>query len=88
MSMTEAEAKKKWCPFARTIQTRSGFHKEIVPVANRDENGRFEASSCLGSECAAWRWRPSPEEAEANKNTFSVTDTHIAEGFCGLAGKS
>ena len=50
MAITEADAKKKWCPFGRVNQ--EGI------VVNRYSNGDPAASShCLGSKCMAWRWQ-------------------------------
>jgi hypothetical protein len=47
--MTEDEAKTKWCPMARSGDSR-GFNK------NRNgEGGSLKSSHCIGSECMAWR---------------------------------
>jgi hypothetical protein len=44
--MTEADAKNRWCPFARSLRG-----------ANRDiEGGPDHACRCLASGCMAWRW--------------------------------
>lgn len=56
--MTEADAKKKWCPFARTMQPGIIGERTNV-VANRRPDGAFEASHCVGSACMAWRWNTS-----------------------------
>lgn len=46
--MTEPEAKKKWCPFARSSLNGR--------VANRTPTGQpDEGAMCLASECMAWR---------------------------------
>ena len=47
--MTESDALKKWCPFARhTADIEGNFHTT---------NGRATESfqSCIGAECMAWR---------------------------------
>lgn len=76
--MTEDEARKKWCPFARSgAYVGSGL--EFSPVSgcavNRDgpATSTIDASGtrCIASECMAWRWRPG---------------TNPPLGFCGLAG--
>lgn len=69
--MTEDEAKKKWCPFARTLDwasdvVRSGDEPTIVGAAvnrvagnyDREGNETVEISGrhrCIGSACMAWR---------------------------------
>lgn len=50
MLLTEDEATKKWCPFARDIDCgrgASGFNRPV------DLAG---ASECIGSRCMAWTW--------------------------------
>jgi hypothetical protein len=50
-TMTEEEAKKKWCP-----QSRVGFPKSSL---NRFSDGDFpQSSNCIGSNCMAWRYFP------------------------------
>lgn len=57
MLYTEAEAKKKWCPFSRTaFQYRAGAgNGDCMIVANRAETDE-PLSLCLASGCMAWRW--------------------------------
>ena len=81
--MTEDEAKKKWCPFARvTEKWPDGVTCARNRVVTIDGNSESELSSvehasdlvgtkCLGSQCMAWR-----KEEGLN-----------IEGYCGLAGK-
>ena len=65
--ISEIEAKKLWCPFARQLVTldKGDFNSTpfAVASANRfdaDKNGRTRVSLCLGSGCMAWAW-DSPE---------------------------
>lgn len=81
MMDTEEEAKKKWCPMARTCYTDA---REGSSVSNRtigpDGNGSTYGARCLGSDCMMWRWETEicPEKQEiVNSN----------KGYCGLAGK-
>lgn len=75
--MTEAEAEKRWCPFAESRSISSGV---VTRVQFGDSKNMV---LCVGSQCMAWRWSTSltrlgdgtPEEA------VSATDGH-----CGLAG--
>ena len=69
--MTEAEARKKWCPHVRFSQWAEGI------LNNRgDLNGKHD---CLASECMAWRWRVTGVDDDDN-------DIHDF-GYCGLGGK-
>ena len=92
MLLTEADAKKKWCPFAMTPVTLNGpptrnpivGQPPIPSVAgaiavNRTDSGKPYAG-CLASGCMSWRvtqrTRDWPE--------YSATEEFL--GFCGLAG--
>ena len=79
--MTEDEARKKWCPFARVIQ----FDIDEMPTGNRlytasnDEMNFDGPALCIASECMAWRTydlRVAPTSVIPN-----------GQGYCGLAGK-
>jgi hypothetical protein len=77
--LTEAEAKKRWCPFARA----PGNYAYGLPTNNRNERGGPTArAKCIGSDCMAWRWIDAEVE-------FQRTGTHqpTNTGYCGLAGK-
>lgn len=52
MLLTEEEAKKRWCPFARAI--RSASH--AMAAVNRDGPRPDPRALCLASECMAWNW--------------------------------
>lgn len=65
--MSEAEAKTKWCPFARALGTltrpRDGVEAVIADGAqNRgyQMGGALPNCLCLGSGCMAWRWSEKP----------------------------
>lgn len=93
--MTEAEAKTKWCPFARDSET-AGNRSILTP-----DDIRFP---CIASACMAWRhdvgsrvWRLNKDGSKAY--SFAVPDTRPFEsdrefsvdapgaaGHCGLAG--
>lgn len=77
--MTEAEAKSKWCPFARLVSgdetpggatisrdTAAAFNR--VSVSNGDVVTTPHAAKCLGSACMAWRARGGPTRIENASN--------------------
>jgi hypothetical protein len=70
--MTEAEARKKWCPFALAaleIEAPGPTVPTILAV-NRHRNGMARQSCrCLASDCMAWR-----------------SGAERGSGYCGLAG--
>lgn len=73
--MTEDEARKKWCPFARLIATGAEGQDVALPDAsagfNRPTLGPpddLANAACMASSCMAWRW-----------------DSR-SRGHCGLAG--
>jgi hypothetical protein len=72
--MTEAEAKKKWCPH---IRITTGVH-ESMSITNRCDTPTM--TNCIASECMAWRWA---NERGLRSDGASVPVT----GYCGLAGK-
>lgn len=78
--MTEAEAKKKWCPFAR-----GGTYCRIGDVENGDTGNRSKDGGpspialCIGSQCMAW---------VATTEDRGMHGTHVPNGgYCGLVGK-
>lgn len=50
--MTEDEAKKKWCPFAKVVAFN--FQQAMIPVAINRTRGLGEQPTCLASGCMAW----------------------------------
>jgi hypothetical protein len=58
--MTEEDAKKRWCPFARVYSARTDKNDETTAMAsvNRMVNGRAHPKCpCLASRCMAWIWQ-------------------------------
>lgn len=86
--MTEAEAKTKWCPFARQLDWDDNQAGGMPISANRHFDGSPSMRClCLGSACMAWRWVDGwgdlPKE---NWPTANGTKTcPDPRGRCGLA---
>jgi hypothetical protein len=60
------------------------------------QSGPGPWSKCLGSSCAAWRWKkvPNPDYKPSMMNVYPqpwpTTSMHIysdTDGYCGLAGQ-
>ncbi len=101
-AMTEAEAKGKWCPFARVAGVTS--HETGACASVNRETGevyRVGNTDCIASACMAWRWlgwvnllRDGSLERSQTEPGFHVMahgPTHGAHGcvqvgYCGLAG--
>ena len=70
--MTEDEARKRWCPFARSrsmeYATADGDHAMVARIGPGEEH---PSTFCIASGCMAWRWHRGVP----------------AGGYCGLAGK-
>ena len=78
--MTEAEARKKWCPHIRI----SGTDRQSA-MTNRCDTPTM--TCCIASECMAWRWGPSTRwehDADGNPTKAILEDSR---GYCGLGGK-
>lgn len=92
--LPEAEARTKWCPFARFVIDMPGFAS-----GNRFEDGpsNLKAHSlCIASECMAWRRAPAEAfdgttgEALEPRRAYLAADIRYREtgaGFCGLVGR-
>ena len=83
MNVTEAEAKTKWCPFAR-LSEMGGTYNRIGPAADL---------YCIGSACMAWR--KGKGAGQYRDGTIYETDREpdyttrgggwVTRGGCGLA---
>jgi len=101
MTMTEEQAKTKWCPYARVIpayldgESMSPLPIE-VPAHNRiqeigaprgQDATTHKAMNCIASECMAWRgqWRRKSDGLLCGQSYPSCGDGERV-GHCGLAG--
>ena len=83
MSMTEEEATKRWCPFARVRAYEHASNGTNGPPINR-QYGPSDfppGACCIGSRCMAWR------ESGEVRSTNPAGDV-VPLGYCGLAKKS
>lgn len=90
---TEAEAKTKWCPYARVAVAMKnnkttleffgvggcnrGPRSEHVETVGASDPSNPESARCIASECMAWR-KTSQYRADRNETTEG--------GYCGLSG--
>lgn len=88
-TLTEEEAKEKWCPFARVREANQGS----AAAVNIRSLGTPSLVRCIASECMAWRgktqWRPRSdypwEDGKAESSGPNVQERIV--GHCGLAGR-
>ncbi len=69
---TEAEAKTKWCPFARTgVLAGSGavsVNRHVTDdMPNPQDRVIEDCTRCIGSACMMWRWNFAPENLAFRK---------------------
>lgn len=86
--MTEAEAKTKWCPFARSAPP--AFGAVAMPGSMAAQLGGAlprENFQCVGSVCMAWRWLPDNEQTRGQSYAHPDESDPPPLGFCGLACK-
>lgn len=79
--MTEAGAEQRWCPFASSrVVTFKNQKQGTTQVTFEPEEviDRFPSTTCVASQCMAWRW---------SVRVTSPGAEHLSERFCGLAGK-
>ena len=71
MIVTEDEARKKWCPFARQM---SLVEDEVVGRSSswNRTSGIQQNPKCIASECMAWTW-------------WGIGGGSDRVGWCGLA---
>lgn len=69
--MNEAEAKTRWCPWARVEVGETGVVVNRFRMDSEPDQGLFQATLCIGSGCMAWR-------------TNLMNDQ---DGYCGMGGK-
>ena len=85
MILTEDDAKKKWCPFARSPK----WEDANGPAINRKGSGEMDSGSrCIASACMAWRWFDEESDDHPGMTHARITgDLTLRRGYCGLAGK-
>jgi hypothetical protein len=89
MTVSEKEARTKWCPFARVATCNSDGGNPSAASPNRISLRGSDALSilpsgalCVGSDCMAWR----VPMLRLDKHGFAEPNAE-REGYCGLAGK-
>lgn len=81
MLLTEAQARKKWCPYVRfSLTERDGNASNRHMDAARMIVQNPMYSQCIASDCMAWR------EATDGQGHQEGDDPRFFRGYCGLAG--
>jgi hypothetical protein len=91
---TEAEAKTKWCPFARSaaavaMPNASGIITSYSAglVAHNRDNPNGHIPACIASHCMAWRWIGKKKLRDIDLVSSDVVEEPPRLGYCGLSGK-
>lgn len=87
---TEEQAKTKWCPFSRVVDTERYWppHNRRSPEEG-NTCGIPVTCLCIASDCGVWQWEVTPESAARaaemrERYPLSEAPT-VAIGYCGLA---
>ena len=76
---TEAEARKKWCPWARV---------EIEPGPTCNQFDPAYDPCCIVSECIMWQVVPAPGAlTKVNHTDKTSTTPPLTHGYCGKVRK-
>lgn len=98
MTLTEEEAKTKWCPHAFTFGSLTGPNETNYGPQNRgfQMKGPLVACECIASKCMSWRWVDDTRMTRADGQPLEpgrayhkddILHTTVRErGYCGLAG--
>lgn len=81
--MTEEQANKLWCPFAREVVLG---HNPAPASYNREEGRASQRANCVASKCMAWRWIVSPQQSREASAAEPDEPPPFPHGYCGLAG--
>lgn len=88
-SLTESEAREKWCPFARAPFVPDAAIISPGPgdviAANRTETD-VPVGRCVASSCMAWRWSAKQPHTVGYAPDGNPNPGQDASGSCGLAG--
>lgn len=82
MIITEQEAKKRWCPFARIIVSGVSANRNHPGVAD-------DCCLCIASTCMTWRAIETSEFNDRANAEFRTSGKRLKcdTGYCGLAGE-
>lgn len=90
MMMTEQEAKAKWCPNSRVMDSCTALS------GNRWCEDSFNASTfqplnaCCASKCMAWRWASTDERGQPKFGRYQSEEectNGVHLGYCGAFGR-
>lgn len=97
MLVTEADAKKLWCPAARTAWAMNA-NNEKPPICTANRGNTDDQCRCIASGCMWWRWNDTvkafikdTDEPAKERTAYTVGDLEIRHsrevGYCGMAGR-
>lgn len=94
--LTEVEAKTKWCPLARVVETDdAGEPVQGWPVGNHASDASYAhpRARCIGSACMAWRTATETDQGIERPDPSWRRHPSVKEiwertvGYCGAFGR-
>jgi len=92
-TMTEEQAKTKWCPMTRLEGNEEGPFNRMAFSLKRwfkwecTSPYQENAANCIASDCMMWRWQRTPERAKEMGRKALSHEYYEEDGYCGLTGE-
>ena len=95
-TMTEDEARKRWCPMARVSSASAGNRGVATIAVNGDQTecpSITFGALCIAAQCMAWRWAPDDDDwvdeqiRVPGAPSYTTQNVPPRRGYCGAFGR-